>query len=396
MFKKLITGQRPKDVVVIDSQFPQKEPFAFRNVEINEYFKRLKNFSSYAMYPMMPDAESWFQHGYGIAREVYDENKQGYSRYYPQNTKRVHYLEPLKKYSFQLAYSFFLAETYVLLPFYEAQNIPFVFVLYPGGCFGLNFDKCDAMLRKIFNSPCFRGVIATQTITRDYLLEKNLCPEDKIAYIYGGFVQFKPEDVRARRFYKKDKKTLDICFVAAKYSEKGVDKGYDIFIDVAKQLSKITDDVMFHVIGGFGPDEIDVSEIADRITFYGIRRPDFLKEFYRDMDIFLAPNRPFQLYEGNFDGFPLGIDSSYCGVALFVADELHMNDHYKSREEIEIISLESADITKKILHFRSHPDKLISLAQKGQTKTQALFDVDLQIDQRLAVFGRFAKLDSRS
>ncbi|HSW37373.1 MAG TPA: glycosyltransferase family 4 protein [Candidatus Saccharimonadales bacterium] len=383
------------DFVVIDPVFPQQEPLAFRNSEINEYFKLIKNFASYTMPPMLPGPEAWFSHGYGVDYEKFLENKQGYSRHYPENDKRIHYLDPQKAYNFKLAYSYFLAETYTLLPYFEKQKIPFVFVLYPGGAFGINNPKIDAMLRKIFQSPYFRHVIVTQQITLDYLLDKKLCPKDKITYIYGGFVQFKKSEVKPKQYYKQDKTTFDICFVAAKYSEKGVDKGYDLFIEVAKKLCKVTDDARFHVVGGFDESDMDVGDIGSRITFYGYKKPDFLVDFYAKMDIFLAPNRPFKLYKGNFDGFPLGIDAGYCGVALFVADELRMNHQYEQDKEIVIIPLEPKKIADTILAYYNDLAKLYALTKAGQARTQELFDIDHQISERIKVFSKYVDLKTR-
>lgn len=388
LFSKTVKG----DFVIIDSQFPQKEPMAFRNAEINEYLSRVKNSAAYAMYPMMPGPEAWFDHGYGVEKETFESNLRGYLDHYPENKQKIHLLDATKKYSFTLAYCFFLAETYTLLPFLEKNNIPFVFVLYPGGSFGLNNKKSDEMLKKIFSSQCFRSVIVTQKITKEYLERKKLCPKNKISYVYGGFVQFKKENVKPKKIYPKDKKTFDICFVAAKYSDKGRDKGYDIFIKVAKLLCSKTQNIRFHVIGGFDKDEIDTRELGSQITFYGYKKPAFLADFYSRMDIFLGPGRPFALYPGNFDGFPLGIDAAYCGVALFVSDELNMNRLYKNGEDIKIIDLNSRKIADLILQDYNNPDSLYKLARKGMAKTQQLFDIDHQVDERISIFKKYAPL----
>ena len=391
MLRSFLTKAVREDLVVIDHQFPQKEPFAFKNSEINEYFKKIPSFKSYTMFPMLPDDDAWFSHGYGIEYDDFLKNRHGYLQHYDQDKGRIKYIFPNKKYSFRLAYSYFLAETYVLLPFLEKNKIPFVFVLYPGGGFGLNNKKSDLMLTKIFKSKYFKGVITTQAITNDYLKVNNLCPQDKINYIYGGFVQFKKEDIKPKQIYKKSKKTFDICFVAAKYSDKGVDKGYDIFIETAKIISQMTDDVMFHVVGGFDSDDIDTSEIKDRIKFYGFQKPNFLIDFYSKMDISLAPSRPFKLFEGNFDGFPLGIDAGYCGTAIFVSDELKMNKYYKDLEDIVIINLDAKEISAKIMKYYNNPADLYKLSSMCQNKTQELFDIDLQIDERIKVFKNILK-----
>jgi len=384
-----------EELAVLDSVFPQKNPFSFRNAEINEYFDRVSNFQSFAMYPMRPGEEAWFSHGYGVTARKFRENKIGYLRHYPQNEARIHRLSRFKRYDLRLAYSFFLAETYVLLPFYERHDIPFVFVLYPGGAFGLDFDKSDDMLRRLFNSRCFRKVIVTQELTRDYLISSGLRTKDDIEYVYGSIVQFKKDDVQEKKRYGENKATFDVCFVSSKYSHQGVDKGYDIFIDTAKELARSTNDIMFHVVGAFGPKEIDIDGLEGRITFYGYQRPDFLAEFYSGMDIFLSPNRPFKLFKGNFDGFPLGMDAGYCGVALFVSDPLNMNRHYENGEDIVIVPTDSAEIAAIILSHYEDVDRFYALACKGQQKAQQLFDIGHQVEQRLRVFDQFAQLDRK-
>lgn len=389
-----LTGSRTEvaNLVVIDSVFPQKQPFAFRNQEINEYIHRVKGFKAYTMYPMRPK-DAPFAHSYGQTEGDYQENKKGYLKFYPDNEPALSYIDKKKKYRFQLAYSFFLGETYSLLSFYEKNKVPFVFVLYPGGLFSLTSPEAESMLREICSSKWFRGVITTQDITKDYLIQKSICNEKSIHNIYGGFVQFHENDVIKKKKYLTDKKTFDICFVAAKYSERGIDKGYDLFIDCAKKLSRKSDDFVFHVVGGFDESDIDISDIKHRIKFHGYLMPQELSKFYSKMDVFLSPNRPGELYEGNFDGFPLGIDAGYCGVALFVADELNMNSRYQDGVDIEIIPLDTDKITKRIMLYKNKPEKLHELSKRCKHTTQKLFDINTQVNQRLEVFSKYMDID---
>lgn len=245
---------------------------------------------------------------------------------------------------------------------------------------------------KIFSSPFFRKVIVTQDITRRYLLDKNLCDETKISYIYGGFVQFTKKDVLQKKYYKKDKKTFDICFVSAKYSCDGRDKGYDYFIKIAKRLSAKMNDVRFHVVGGFSDRDIDVTEMKDKISFYGYQKPDWLVSFYSSMDIFLSPNQSNVLFQGSFDGFPLGIDAAYCGVALLVCDDLNMNRWYINDEDIIIINRDLEEIEEKVIFCYNNLDRFYNLSRRCCNKTQQLFDIDYQISERLEIFRDFLKI----
>lgn len=344
------------------------------------------------MYSMKPGKNAWFGHSYGIANDQFIINKNGYLANYPDNGDKVRYLKEGVRYKAKLAYSFFLAETYVLLPFLNKNKIPFVFVLYPGGGFGLNNGSSDRMLKDIFSSRYFRNVIVTQDITKRYLIDKKLCDESKISYIYGGFVQFNKDEVVPKKYYKQDKNTFDICFVAAKYSDKGVDKGYDLFIDIAKRLADKIDDIRFHVVGGFDENDIDVLDIKSKITFYGYKTPEFLVNLYSSMDIFLAPNRSGQLFEGSFDGFPLGIDAGYCGVALFVGDDLNMNSDYIDKQDIVIINTDTDKTVDSILLYYNNKEDLYELSAKGCLKTQQLFNTNYQINERIKVFSKYTKL----
>ena len=391
---RLPTRTEKNTFIIIDSMFPQKVPFGFRNIEINEYLKRVKGAKAYAMYPMKPWGDAWFPWSYGVEKDAYEDNVKGYLGHYPDNSRRVDYLDSKKTYRAQLAYSYFLAETYVLLPFYERNKIPFVFMLYPGGAFGLDNNASDKMLKRIFESKYFRGVIVSQQLTRDYLLEKNLCPENKIDLVFGGFSQFAKSEVRPKKYYKKDKETFDLVFVAGNYSKQGRDKGYDLFVEAAKKISATVKDARFHVVGNFSESDVPLGFTRKFFTFYGYCEPDFLVDLYASMDIYLSPNRPGELYEGNFDGFPLGIDTSFCGVAQFASNPLGMNkDVYTDGDDIVIVPLSAEGIAKKVIDYYDDLEKLYEVAQKGKIKAQMLFDSDKQVKERIQVFKKYAKIE---
>lgn len=380
LFKFLISlFQRPKhDLIIIDDQFPQPYPFGFRNFEINGILKNIPSSIAFSMFPIKPKEDAWFSHCYGIKKKKFKKNLKNYLMYYPENRKRIHYL-PKHLHSVQLCYSYFLAQTYTLLPYLEKNKIPFVFVLYPEGAFGLNNPSSDAMCKRIFSSPYFRGVIVTQHITRNYLLEKKLCPKKLIHYEFGTYIQFFKNEIPNKIYYPQNKNTLDICFVACKYSSQGVDKGYDLFIETAKQLSPKYSFVRFHVVGNFTPNDIDISSINDRITFYGFQNKDFLLKFYSQMDICISPNRLEKLYHGNFDGFPLGADALAFGCTLLTTDELKNNDGFTDNKDIVIIKPEINHILKKCIHLIENIPQMYQIGKQGQIRCFELLDPESRL-----------------
>lgn len=381
-----------ENIVVIDSVLPAKNPMGPRNADLIEFIKNLPDFKYYTMYPMKPGKSAWFPHSYGMADATFKENFIEHSKLYPEIKGRVKYLSAKRRYRINLAYTYFLGETYTLLPFLEKNNIPFVFLLNPGGTFGLDNEGSDNMLKEIFASKYFRKVIVNQRHFEKYLISKGLCDKSNVIYDFSGSVQFKKSDVKKKRYYKKDKPTFDICFVAAKYSERGIDKGYDLFIDAAKRLAKVSPDIKFHVVGGFDEHEIDVSEIKDRIKFYGYLPAAKLPEFYSGMDIFLSPNRVSKLHKGNSDGFPLSAGAMYCGVSGFNADELNMNTEFKS-DEVVIVKTEVDDIVKKVKHYYKNLDELYMLSKKGQKRAQHFYDTEDHIKGRIKLFNEIVEAE---
>ncbi|HEX3568977.1 MAG TPA: glycosyltransferase [Candidatus Saccharimonadales bacterium] len=386
LFEKAAAARTIREnIVVIDSVLPSKNAIGPRNSDLLEFVKKLPGFAYYTMYPMKPGKDAWFSHGYGMAKEDFKRNLKNYVAQHPEAKGKIKLLFSKRKYQFNLAYTYFLAETYTLLPFLEKHKIPFVFLLNPGGAFGLNNESSDAMLRKVCSSKFFRKVIVNQRLFKDYLLNKGLCRKDDVLYDFSGSAQFKLSDVKEKRKFKREKSTFDICFVAAKYSPKGVDKGYDLFVAAAKRLAKYRPDIRFHVVGGFDETEIDVSDIKDVIKFYGYLDPVALPEFYSTMDIFMSPNRPFKLYEGNSDGFPLSAGAMYCGVCGFNADELNMNTEF-AHDEVVIIKTQVKDIVEKVKHFYNNLDELYAISQKGQKKAQFFYDIEKHIEGRIHLF----------
>ncbi len=124
---------------------------------------------------MNPGKEALFSHGYGMTKEDFDSKLPDYEALYPETKGKIKCLSSNKKYRFNLAYTYFLAETYTLLPFLQKNKIPFVFLLNPGGGFGINNDSSDRMLMKIFSSDWFRKVIVSQEYFKEYLIKKRLC-----------------------------------------------------------------------------------------------------------------------------------------------------------------------------------------------------------------------------
>lgn len=360
-------------LIILDDFFPNLVT-AFRVAEINFL---LSHFDTAIAYSTYPDRRAF----------------QAYSGCYPQFADRVRKFHPLRHLKGSVSYAIFLNNIFGFLRYLERAQLPFVFELYPGGGFRLDDPVSDAHLRCVVESPLFRKVVVTQKTTRDYLLCKKFCRSDQMEFIFGGVM---PSDSLRQMpdhtvCYGFNKKNLDICFVAYKYTPRGEDKGYDRFIECARLLYGRHPEIRFHVVGNFTEHDIELGELRDSIKFYGVQFTPFFPQFYSRMDLILSPNIPFLLAPGAFDGFPTGccVEAALCGTAMFVTDPLGMNEgRLKDDEEVVIIPSEPEQIARIIERYMFEPAKLTLLAQNGKRAVQKLFALDVQMAPRLLVLER--------
>lgn len=286
----------------------------------------------------------------------------------------------------KLFYCIFLLNIYRNLVWLEKYKIPFVFTLYPGGGFQVYDLISDQKLQKVLASPQFRKVIVTQLYTKEYLIKNNFCEANKIEYIFGCVVpqlSLNPNVSFEKKYTKKE--TFDIVFCAAKYMSKGLDKGFDVFIALAHSLIKKYDFVRFHVVGGFDKEEIDVTLLDGKITFYGYKKFDDLATIYEQMDVIVSPNKPFLYGKGAFDGFPLGtvIEAVLNNVVAIVTDNLKQNTVFENGKEIIITNGAVASIEKEVINLIQNPEKLFEISQNGRNKFLEIYSNEYQMNPRI-------------
>lgn len=373
------------DLLILDTFYPLKYS-GFRFIEYNSY---LHTFENSLVLTNFNDIYNFKKDSDGLLKILDDHLLD-----YPEHTGRIKFFHNNLKVKARLASLVFVNNVILFLPFLEKNRITFVFTLYPGGGFYLNNDESDAKLKKIFSSPYFAKVIITQRVTYNYILENNLCSGSKIEYIYGGIVSNSIKLFDNKSYFGFNKESLDICFVAQKYTEFGADKGYDTFIESAKLLVKKYNNINFHVVGGFSVSDIDVVDLGERIKFYGVRTLEWFDRFYLDKDIIVSPNIPFVLHQGAFDGFPLicVVDAMNRNVAAFCCDELKQNQFYTDNVDMVFIKPSAIDIVKKVEYYLNNPDKLKFLALNGKKLTKDVFSDKRQILPRIKILQEYLNI----
>jgi lipopolysaccharide transport system ATP-binding protein len=360
-------------IVILDDFFPNVLS-AFRVAEYNWYlnlFPRLRIYSTNSDF-----------------KSVHAE----YARLYPQFADRVKPYDDSSLNDCTFVFMNFLNNAHSFLPSLSLRSIPFLMTLYPGGGFGLGEPESDAKLDQILSSPLILGVIATQSITVDYL--KNRKFNVPIHYIYGGTMHPSYfENVKVKKLPSNNSDTVKICFVAERYMPQGANKGYPQFIEAAKYLIKEFPNLEFSVVGSFNQEDYPLDEkIRTVITFHGLLSTTELKDFFLNQHIIISPNRPFLLHPGNFDGFPTGccVEASLCGVVVVCSDELKLNRYYTNGEDMIICDPVPDTIAKEVGNLIQDPILLRSIGDCGQRTSQTVFNTNSQLGQRSALLKKYA------
>ncbi|MEC4004435.1 glycosyltransferase [Flavobacterium sp. SUN052] len=371
-------GLKKYDLIIYDDIFPHPVS-GFRT---EEYEVLLKSFPNSKLITI-PSA-------YKIVKTPQELHKVHIARFSKEHPSIKHKITVQKRFNSinaKLFYCVFLNNIFKFVELLEKKNIRFAFTLYPGGGFQMNDSNSDANLKRVLSSPMFEKVLVTQKVTRDYLLKNNFCSEDKIEFIFGGVVPQKSliKNLSNKKYYSKEKTTLDICFCAGKYMPKGLDKGYDVFIELAHLLHEKYSFINFHIIGGFDETDIDVSKIKQNTTFYGYQKFEDLEKIFNTIDIIISPNKPFLLGKGAFDGFPLGtvVEAALNGVLVLLSDSLQQNDTFVDKTEVIIIENNSDRIEKIISDLIQNPEQISKIAKKGTVKFQEVYSNDFQMKPRI-------------
>jgi glycosyltransferase involved in cell wall biosynthesis len=307
---------------------------------------------------------------------------------HPRHVGRVRPLRPDEFPDADAYYMIFLHNAAQYLEEIERKRKPFAFTLYPGGGFGVNEEWSDDNLDRICSSPLLQRIIVTQPYTRDYIVTRHPRAISKICYVYGGIIPRSAFGTpNNRKHFGVDKKTLEIGFVAARYTPRGEDKGYDLFVETARALIRIGIDATYHVVGPWDPTVVPMQDIATRVVFHGFLDTEELRDIARNFDLILSPNKPSVLKKGAFDGFPTFscVAAGLQEAAIFCSDVLKMNSDYRDNVDLVVVEPSVNDIVQRLLSYIQAPARLAQIGRNGRIRLIELFGHDKQMAPRFGL-----------
>jgi glycosyltransferase involved in cell wall biosynthesis len=301
---------------------------------------------------------------------------------------RVHQLRPDQLPDADAYYVVFLANIAQYLDAIERRRKPFAFTLYPGGGFRVDEKWSDDRLDRVCNSPFLQRIIVTQPNTLDYLLKKQALSESKICYLRGGVIPRLAFGVPDnRKHFGIDKEGLEIGFVANRYTPKGEDKGYDLFVETARALSQHGVNAFYHVVGPWDANIVPLGDLSARFMFHGFVSTEKLRDLGRTLDLILSPNRPGILADGAFDGFPTGscVAAGLQEAAILCTDVLKMNTDYRDGVDLVLVEPSVDDIVRRLLPVIQERGALAQIGRSGRLRLTEIFGRETQLLPRFAV-----------
>ena len=294
-------------------------------------------------------------------RKNYDFLLQEFNKLHPDSKIIFNPLRLNTSLNTKLAYCIFFNNISRYYNVFEKYNIDFAYTLYPGGGFNIDSPKVKEILKKINSSKNFKYLIVNQKISKEFLLENKLCPEDKIYYIHGTPIDYSYiNTIENKKWFSIHKKTFDIAFIAHKYSPKGTDKGLDIVIDALDKLAEKYDFLNLHIIGNFTEKDIKQKNNKWICHFYDTKPLSYFSSFFTNIDALVSPNRPNVLGKGFFDGFPLAssVMAGLHGVPMLLSDELKENYFLEDKEDFILVKPNGKSVNDGIELLIKNPGKI--------------------------------------
>jgi lipopolysaccharide transport system ATP-binding protein len=314
----------------------------------------------------------------------------GYAVDHPRTYRQISPFDADRLEEFECASLMFLNNAAYYLPSLERAALPFVLTLYPGGGLYLDNPEAQGKLDKVLASPLLAHVITTQPVVTD-LVTSAVAGRVPVTEVLGGVMSelyMTPGPGLRTNYYGSGKDTLDICFVAARYTASGEDKGFPVFMESLRRLHEAGLPVRGHLVGGFGAADVteDYAALMD-LTFSGVKSTPELRDFYLDMDVIVSPNAPGHFAPGSFDGFPTGacVEAALCGVAVVCSDPLNLNRTFTDRRDIHLPAVDAGDVSRRIIEMATEPEGVRRVAQAGLRTARRAFGIEAQLWPRRRV-----------
>lgn len=284
---------------------------------------------------------------------------------------------------FKVAYSCFPRAIHHSLPKIVAAKARYCFTAYPGA-FLLENETSDRRLLDLLGGAGFRRVLATQPITRDYLIDRLGANSGDIEFQFGGVFRL-PAVVPAVNCFARE--SIRIVFCAHRHMPGALDKGLDVFFSVAKLLRRFRPDIAFVLVGPFDQEIGEMrAALGGSLVWYPYLHNSELLRVLSGCDLFLSYLRPNLVQPGRFDGFPVAaaVQAAAAGVLVLSNDPLNQGRGYFDPGCHYVDISESASHCRDVvIDLIENPGRAREVAIRGQKRVYEIYDLQSQLLPRL-------------
>lgn len=210
---------------------------------------------------------------------------------------------------------------------------------------------------------------------RDFAVSHGITSRDKSKVIYNCVEDIEVDSHSLE--YVRQHLEIHEPFVVGNVARLSVQKNPELFIEIAKQILKIRDDVCFIWIGqGEKCDEvttqIQAQGLSDKIRFLGHR--EMIEAYYEVMTLYLST----ALYEG----LPYTlVEACRAGIPIVASDVIGNNEVVKAGVNGDLFSLaHPTEAVESILSIIDDDTKRYAMGKKSRETFKNTFSIDKMIE----------------
>lgn len=266
----------------------------------------------------------------------------------------------------------------------QSLNIPYVINVTGGlgSCENDNklLEKLALFLYRIGAKKAYR-VFFQNEANRNFMVKNKAIKAEVGDLIPGSGVNLKEYDVLP--FHEGD--TVDFAYIG-RIMEK---KGFNQYIEAAREIKKIQPEAVFHVAGIYEEDYKDIVEdlVAKGIIVYHGSVVDMVNVIYRNIECVIHPT----YYAEGMSNVLL--EASACGRAIITTNRPG------SREIVDdgyngflVKEKDSTDLIEKIIKYLSlSKEERIAMGQYGRKKVEKDFDRNIVVNKYLEIVDNLKK-----
>ncbi len=260
-------------------------------------------------------------------------------------------------------------------------GVPFSVTVHADDIFGLNDLEMERLQYLLKNT---NKVITISQFNMDYLINNNICSEEKVVVIHCGIYLDRFKFIQYHRY----EKVFKIITLPSGFVEK---KGLDILLDALRKLVEMDKHVECYVVGtDFDGEKLNHyyeavknMGIENNVKFIGVVPQDKLNELYNECNVFILPCVKAQ--NNKMDGIPVSLMEAMAVGLPVISTRLSGIPELIDHEKNGLLALPNNTDDLVFQLIRLMDDSILSeqLAISARKKIEEEFNINISVKQMI-------------